>query len=223
MEILNLYAGIGGNRKLWDNVQDIDINVTAVEKNKTIASIYQDFFPEDNVIRTDAHQYLKENFKEYDFIWSSPPCPTHSRTALFANSEDQRRGHHLKEPKYPDMRLYEEVLFLDYFYKKGNYCVENVISFYEPLITPQKRQRHYFWADFTIPPIDLEGDQYERGSTGKWEKQFGFDLSEYTGKIDKRKVIRNCTHPKLGKIILETSLDIVEGHQQEGLFKDKEV
>lgn len=29
MKVLNLYAGIGGNRKLWDEVTDVD--VTAVE------------------------------------------------------------------------------------------------------------------------------------------------------------------------------------------------
>ena len=75
MKILNLYAGIGGNRKLWDG----DIEVTAVELNPDIAKIYQDFFPDDKVVVTDAHQYLLDHFEEYDFIWSSPPCPTHSR------------------------------------------------------------------------------------------------------------------------------------------------
>jgi site-specific DNA-cytosine methylase len=68
-------AGIGGNRKLWDG----DIEITAVEIDPKIAKIYQDFFPNDKVIVSDAHQYLLEHFKEYDFIWSSPPCPTHSR------------------------------------------------------------------------------------------------------------------------------------------------
>ena len=40
MKVLNLYAGIGGNRKLWQ-----DVDVTAVELNPQIAKIYQDFFP----------------------------------------------------------------------------------------------------------------------------------------------------------------------------------
>ena len=75
MKILNLYAGIGGNRKLWGNEHEI----TAVEINPQIAKIYQDFFPNDTVIVADAHQYLLEHYKEFDFIWSSPPCPTHSR------------------------------------------------------------------------------------------------------------------------------------------------
>jgi hypothetical protein len=38
IKILNLYAGLGGNRKLWKNVE-----VTAVENNPEIAKIYQDF------------------------------------------------------------------------------------------------------------------------------------------------------------------------------------
>ena len=74
MKILNLYAGIGGNRKLWGDEHDI----TAVELDESIAKIYQDFFPNDTILIEDAHDYLLQNFKEFDFIWSSPPCPTHS-------------------------------------------------------------------------------------------------------------------------------------------------
>jgi len=70
IKILNLYAGIGGNRKLWP---DQEIEVTAIENNKSIAKIYKDFFPNDTVIVGDAHQYLLEHYKEFDFIWSSPP------------------------------------------------------------------------------------------------------------------------------------------------------
>jgi DNA (cytosine-5)-methyltransferase 1 len=75
MKILNLYAGIGGNRKLWGN----DDEITAVEFDEQIARIYQDNFPNDKVVIGDAHQYLLEHFREFDFIWASPPCPTHSR------------------------------------------------------------------------------------------------------------------------------------------------
>ena len=75
MKILNLYAGIGGNRKLWGDEHEI----TAVEYDPKIAAIYCDFFPNDKVIVTDAHQYLLEHCWEFDFVWSSPPCPTHSR------------------------------------------------------------------------------------------------------------------------------------------------
>ena len=75
MKILNLYAGIGGNRKLWGDEHEI----TSVEYNEDIAKIYKDFYPKDNVIIADAHTFLQEYFKEYDFIWTSPPCPTHSR------------------------------------------------------------------------------------------------------------------------------------------------
>ena len=75
MKILNLYSGIGGNRKLWGDKHEI----IAVENVKEIADVYQDFFPNDKVIVADAHKYLVEHYSEYDFIWSSPPCPTHTR------------------------------------------------------------------------------------------------------------------------------------------------
>ena len=63
LKVLNLYAGIGGNRKLWK-----DVDVTAVENNPEIAKIYQDFFPNDKVIVTDAHKYLLEHFEEYNLF-----------------------------------------------------------------------------------------------------------------------------------------------------------
>src|SRR3972149_8647502 len=124
IKILNLYAGIGGNRKLWGG----NIMVTAVEINSKIAEIYKDFFPQDQVIVTDAHQYLLEHFKEFDFIWSSPPCPSHSKIRIYSAVA---RGQN--KPIFPDMKLYEEIIFLQSFFE-GKWCVENVISFYDPLI-----------------------------------------------------------------------------------------
>ena len=87
MRILNLYACLGGNRYKWDEVADIE--VTAVELDSELARLYQERFPNDTVIVADAHQYLLDHYKEFDFIWSSPPCPTHSK-ARFA-----KRGRHL--------------------------------------------------------------------------------------------------------------------------------
>lgn len=48
-KILNLYAGLGGNRKNWKNVK-----VIAVENNQEIANIYKDFFPNDIVLIEDV-------------------------------------------------------------------------------------------------------------------------------------------------------------------------
>ena len=92
LKVLNNYCGIGGNRKLWT-----DVDVTAVELDKNIAAVYQDFFPDDTVIVADAHEYLLEHYKEFDFIWSSPPCPTHSRLC------SSKSGWGIVD--YPDMSL----------------------------------------------------------------------------------------------------------------------
>ena len=134
MKILNLYAGIGGNRKLWGNNHEI----TAVEYNQEIAKVYGEFFPKDTVIIGDAHKYLLEHFQEFDFIWSSPPCPTHSK--LRKGFIGTRCG---AKPIYPDMKLYEEILFLQGYFE-GKWCIENVVSWYKPLIAPFERENHYF-------------------------------------------------------------------------------
>ena len=149
MKVLNLYAGIGGNRKLWKNVE-----VTAVENNPQVAKIYQDFFPEDKVIVVDAHQFLLNNFQEYDFIWSSPPCPSHSRIR-----KHLAVGRGQNKPIFPDMKLYEEIILLGHYFK-GKWVVENVKSFYKPLIKPQETNTHYFWTNFIISNIKEQSREH---------------------------------------------------------------
>lgn len=210
MKILNLYSGIGGNRKLWGNNHEI----TAVEFDERIAAIYQDLFPNDTVIVGDAHQYLLDHYKEYEdgFVWASPPCPTHSRVNYFLHAEGITR--------YPDMGLYQEIIFLKHFFK-GLYCVENVQSYYDPLIQPQVSGRHYFWSNFQIPILghrikiagmnsryknkgNITSHQLEKESM----KKLGFpDLKKYKYP-KKERLLRNCVDPNIGKAILDKVLEI---------------
>lgn len=191
MRILNLYAGIGGNRKLWDEKHE----VVAVENDPAIAEIYKQHFPNDTVIVGDAHEYLRQHFKEFDFIWSSPPCQTHSD--IRQNIGVRFKGF---EPLYPDMKLYEEIIFL-MSNAKCKWVVENVRPYYEPLIKGQLVQRHLFWSNFEISGIKIEPDGIHKASIADLQKKHGYDLSKY--KLpNKRKALRNCVHPKLGKHIL---------------------
>jgi len=77
MKVLNLYGGLGGNRKLWQGVE-----VTMVEINEDIATVYAKENPNDEIIIGDAHEYLREHFSEFDFIWSSPPCQLREKYLL---------------------------------------------------------------------------------------------------------------------------------------------
>ena len=192
MKILNLYAGIGGNRKLWGNKHDI----TAIEYDPKIAEIYKDFFPKDKVIVTDAHQYLLDHYKEFDFIWSSPPCQSHS--SFRQNICVRYRG---TKPVYPDMRLYQEILFLEHN-AKCDWVVENVKPYYKTLIEGQLLQRHLFWSNFEIPDKAFPKDMIRTAQIPDLQKLYGFDLSKYKLK-NKRQILRNCVSPELGKYILE--------------------
>lgn len=206
MKVLNLYSGIGGNRKLWENVA-----VTAVELNEKIANIYKDFFPNDEVIIGDAHQYLLNNFEKYDFIWSSPPCPTHSRPAFIGTYA--KSGEMLYRPKYPDMKLYEEILLLKHYFR-GKWVVENVISFYKPMLNPVEVASHYFWCNFFVKPTKrVSRDHY--GGIEALQERKQFDISSYSG-IDKIKTLRNCVEPEVGKYIMEFALQ--DEPMQETLF-----
>lgn len=199
IDVLNLYAGIGGNRKLWE-----DVNVTAVEWDEDKADIYRDHFPDDDVIVADAHEYLLEHYDEYDFIWASPPCPSHSPFRKIMHQDDN--------PKYPDMKLWQEIILLKETYG-GDYVVENVIPYYDPLIDGKQRARHMFWSNFHIPEITLEADGVKRQHS-TWEdiqERYGYDLSGYDkGRRWKRKVLNNCVHPKLGKHVFDAAVGGVQ-------------
>jgi len=206
MKVLNLYAGIGGNRKLWE-----DVEVTAVENESKIAKIYQDFFPDDKVIITDAHEYLLNNFKEFDFIWSSPPCPTHSRMNISNslspykdNATQLKRGGGIK-PRYADMELYQEIIFLKHHFK-GKWCVENVIAYYEPLIRPNEFGKHWFWSNFHIKRINVGNRGMGANDTTRFTltERKGFNWNDLEG-LDRELVLRNCVEPELGLHILNES------------------
>jgi len=194
LKVLNLYAGIGGNRKLWE-----DVEVTAVECNQDIANIYQDFFPEDKVIVGDAHQYLLDNFKDFDFIWSSPPCQTHS--SFRHNICVRYRG---TNPVYPDMRLYQEILFLKHTFK-GDWVIENVKPYYKPLIEPtQIIDRHYFWSNFDINPATFAKEKIRKAQIPQLQEYHNADLSNYKIK-NKRQILRNCVSKEIGLYLLQES------------------
>jgi DNA (cytosine-5)-methyltransferase 1 len=197
MKILNLYAGIGGNRKLWGNEHE----VTAVEFDENIATVYKDIFPNDTVIIGDAHQYLLDHYNEFDFIWSSPPCQTHSRMR-----------HHLGvngkgfNPVYPDMKLYQEIIFLQHSFK-GKWIVENVNPYYAPLIEPNvELDRHKFWCNFTIQKEKFNRPKLRKAQIPELQVAYDYDLSEY--KLpNKRQVLRNCVLPSVGKHILNSLME----------------
>jgi DNA (cytosine-5)-methyltransferase 1 len=210
MKVLNLYACLGGNRYKWNEVAKeagIQLEVTAVELDEEAAILYQERFPNDKVIVADAHQYLLENFKEFDFIWSSPPCPSHSKVRITQKTRENFKF------LYPDLKLYEEVIFLDNFFK-GKYVIENVTPYYEPLVPAQKRGRHLYWTNFTLP-----NDINERKLNGilcSMENEIDtlcefhdYDFRKYKGKQRLDKMARNLVDYEAGRTIFEIALGIV--------------
>jgi len=197
--VLNLYAGLGGNRKHWN------AKVTAVERQPDIAAAYAAQYPEDEVIVGDAHEYLAANFDRFDFIWASPPCQSHSKMDR-ANSRNR--------PRYPDMKLYEEIIFLQ-TYHRGKWVVENVVPYYDPLIHPTQRiGRHLFWTNFLFTARDVPRPKNFIASGGQASAE---DLKEwlgisyagnlyYDGRHCPAQVLRNAVHPELGRQIFNAAI-----------------
>ncbi len=200
VKILNLYAGLGGNRKLWD-----ELDVTSVEMESNIAEVYQSLYKNDKLIIGDAHKYLLSNFEKFDFIWSSPPCQSHSRMAVSGRN---------RTPRYPDMKLYEEIIFLQQNFK-GLWVVENVKPYYEPLIKPtQVVGRHLFWSNFYITCNDVPSpgnfiNQSSKEGARLLKEWLGIDYGKdiyYKGNHCPAQVLRNCVHPFIGRQVLNSAI-----------------
>jgi len=198
MKILNLYAGIGGNRMLWSD----DHEVTAVEYNDNIAKVYKEQYPNDKVIIADAHQYLLDHYKEFDFIWSSPPCPTHSRMC-FAK----------KEKQYIDFKLYQEIIFLKSWFK-GKWVVENVVPYYGYLIEPTViLGRHPFWTNFNVEEKEFTNIDISRSKKEDLLKERMIDWEIFDcikevpenrskeNRFERGQLVRNMVNPKIGEYV----------------------
>jgi len=194
-KILNLFSGTGGNREEWKECE-----VTSVENDPEVAKIYAKRYPKDSLIIGDAHQYLLKNYKDFDFIWSSPPCPTHSRARFWG------LGSGKVDPVYPDPMLYQEIIFLNHHFR-GKFAIENVIPYYQPLIPAVKIGRHLIWSNFRIGNLEIKEDPFHNIKA----------LEEYKGSQRKDKIARNATDPKIGLYVLNCARDILTKQNEKQL------
>lgn len=205
LKVLNAYAGMGGNRKLWENVE-----VTAIENDSIIAAEYKAQFPDDQVIIGDAHHYIMEHYDEFEFVWSSIPCQTHTDNNNFLHYQDKRT--------YPHWKLWQEIIYLEKWTRGKNikYCIENVNPYYREFISPTfKIGRHYFWSNFHVPnqvyksPFSITNAKPKQRVTAKAHRKrmleyLGMDLkTDLKGLKHPNQVINNCLHPKIGLKIFE--------------------
>lgn len=203
MKILNLYAGVGGNRMLWDKEHE----VTAVEFNESIASCYKTLYPKDKVVIGDAHQFLLDHYHEFDFIWASPPCQSHSQVRYIAAQayyDDNKSVKNFTKPIYPDVKLWQEIIFLQY-HAKCDWVIENVKPYYKPFIQPSfTLGKHLYWSNKFVLSPKIEGFRGHRLNNEGLEKLKKIDLSNFKFEgIDKGQVLRNMVEPEDGLTVFE--------------------
>ncbi|OLZ39882.1 hypothetical protein A6E15_02300 [Natrinema saccharevitans] len=185
--------------------------MTAVEIDDEVAAEYQRHYPKDDVVVADAHTFLKQHYDDgWDFIWASPPCQSHSRVSYAMWHSDKAHNRN-RSPEYPDMRLYQEIVFLDRFFD-GDWVVENVEPYYDELIPGQKVGRHLFWSNYHIPDFEepardfpfTSGNPSDREKLESW---LGISTSKniYLGTSnDPTQVLRNAVHPELGRHVFDS-------------------
>jgi DNA (cytosine-5)-methyltransferase 1 len=202
MKALNLYAGVGGNRKLWE-----DVEVTAVEGSKEIAEAYHGFYPDDTLVIGDAVEYLMKNYKKFDFIWVSPPCQSHSRVRHIGLSRTKAPY----DPVLPDFTLYALVVWFQHHFNDKLWCVENVNPYYEPLLPPTvKLDRHLFWSNFPIQDKKFKKPEVRHNDVTGKTVRYGIDVRDKKFReTPKSVVIKNCVDPDMGDYILNAAKDYI--------------
>jgi DNA (cytosine-5)-methyltransferase 1 len=124
-------------------------------------------------------------------------------------------------PVYPDMKLYQEIIFLSKHCKDSKWNIENVIPYYNPLIPGQKIGRHMFWNNFTIKQSELKlTNNYavQSGAQGPLQELFGFNLDGIKFNQRKDKMLRSCVLPELGKHIFDCAMGYKIKTKQQEMF-----
>ena len=167
---------------------------------------YKSFFPQDELIVGDAREYLLANYKNFDFIWSSNPCTTHSDIRRMG----VQSGSYVAV--YPDLNLYSDIIFLKHYFK-GKWVVENVIPYYKPLVNPNVTlDRHHFWSNFNIPEKRFEGfgkGHIKGGHAKELQLLKKINIDAYKLKDVRRdSVLRSYVNPEIGKYIFDCAFKL---------------
>ena len=125
-----------------------------------------------------------------------------------------------RKPRYPDLKLYEEILFLQHNFR-GLWVVENVVPYYKPLIDGFKIGRHYFWAsfklvDFQVPEFKNMMNRQNLAAKEALMDWIGIRYDKniyYEGNHCPTQVLRNCVHPELGLHVLNCSQGIIKASE----------
>ena len=219
IKTLNLFCGIGGNRLGFDE----KYQVTAIDFNEKACRIYKFRFPTDRVIKADAYEYVRKHFSEFEFIWGSPSCKTHSLLNNINVGCVYNRSAR-KNIQLPDFRLYSLITFLKFMFR-GIWVIENVRPYYPPLIPPSfALGRHYFWSNIIIPEKNFK--IHDIGSIEKadsdyiaWlaeQKEVPIELVEkltFLTNNEKVTIFRDMVNPKVARYIIKK----IEQQQQQNL------
>ena len=144
---------------------------------------------------SDAHQYLLDHYKEFDFLFG-----LRRRVLLIAELAQCK-----KKKIYPDMALYQVIIFLKHWFRGKVFSISTIIPYYKPLIesvSTENAHRHCLWTNFWVQdmekPIKKLATCKAPEERKMLQEEFGFNLDKYTG-VDKRKTFAELRSARIRK------------------------
>ncbi|MCE7740456.1 MAG: DNA cytosine methyltransferase [Candidatus Heimdallarchaeota archaeon] len=197
-KVLDLFAGVGGTAKgiqTFLQEKNIPFQYVAVENDPETIKAHLKLNPDSEIEFRDA--YLT-SIKDYDFIWASPPCTSHSQLNMYMNR------------KQPDMRLWSLITRLQQ--QQIPFIVENVEPYYrEPIPHTLELGRHRFWSNKPIIPFEVPKMPKDWGWMGipDWEKfhEINTRVTKFIkDPLKRRQLLRNIVHWTISYRIIEQIL-----------------
>lgn len=150
MRILDLYGGVGGTgigiHEVCQEEFGLEYDYMIVENDEEVIKYHALNCPRSHIYKEDAINWL-DKLENFDFIWVSPPCKSHSMAMLFWSNTEKFRQ--IDKDLFKWIRKTREL-------KLPAIVVENVVPYYGFKYKPTCMiGRHVFWANFPILPFEV--------------------------------------------------------------------
>jgi len=175
---------LGFQRFMKEN--NICFEYVAVDNDRKVLQVHSLLNPHSKTVLEDAWLISDDRLLQYDFVWASPPCESHS--VLCWKRKDK--------PK-PDMRLWWLIRRLRKL--KVPFIVENVRPYYGTILKPTaKAGRHLLWSNLSLKSVQLNSNVTFYDIHNRRDALVEYHgLPGWVARVATRDMLRDMMHPQL--------------------------